>query len=279
MELTPPPPLPDTPEDLPADLQAVARRYARQPVPQPTAADTARLLARLLVEEPAARAASGADRPRGHVARALRVARWRVRLLGVPFWLASAVTLALAVAVGAPLRAGGLDAWQALVLLVPLTAVLGLAHALRTPHVGLREVEGSCPIGAAEALAGVVLAIVGFDCALGLAATLALALAGWAPFVALAAAWLGPLLLLSGLSLPVALRWGVGPAALVGVVPWLLAAAVTRLQPVGPFALPGDTPAGLARLAAAGVGGLLLLLTLRTAPARPSGAALAPRQL
>jgi len=255
-------------EALPPDLRAVAARYARQPTPRPTAAATERLLAALLAAEPAARAqadVSGRARVRG----ALRVAAWRVRLLGAPCWCASALALALAPALADPLRAAGLAPWHALVLLGPLTAVLGLAHALRTPHAGLRAVEAACPLGAGEALGGLVLAVVAFDCAFGLAVTLALALAGAAPFLALAATWLAPLLLLAGLTLPVALRRGAAAAALVGGAPWLALIAAARLRPTGPFALPEDTAALLARLAVAGLGALLLLLALRTAPARP----------
>lgn len=259
----------DPTEELPPDLRATARRYARQLVPQPTVGETERIVACLLAEESGllttgALAAPPTWRQRGH--RALRVARWRVRLLGPTFWVASVLALAIGTASALPLRAAGVAGGQMLILVAPMTGVLGLAHALRTPHRGLREVEVSSPVGTAEALAGLVLAIIGFDCLLGLAATLGLALAGWAPFMALLAAWLGPLLLLTGVSLPVALRWGATAAALLGGGPWLLLAVAAQLHPTGPFVLTQDTPALVLRLIAAGIGALLLTLTLVYSP-------------
>lgn len=263
---------PDEPEAaLPPDLRAVARRYARQLAPRPTASDTARLVARLLAEESTtgvARDAATAEGARRRWARALRVAGWRVRLLGPAFWVASVLLIAGAV-LGVDRLAAHAPAWSALVLLAPLTAALGICHALRTPHRGLREVEASTAVGTPEALAGLVLAIVGCDCALGGLATLALALASVAPFVALLATWLGPLLLLSGVSLAVALRWGAGPAALVGGGPWVLLAAASRLEPVGIFAPPGDALAFALRLVAAALGGALVFLALLRGPAWP----------
>jgi ABC-type sugar transport system ATPase subunit len=63
-----------------------------------------------------------------------------------------------------------------------LTAVLGLAHALRTPTSGLRAVETSCPVNFVQTTIGLVLAILAFDSLLGLVATLGFALANFAPF-------------------------------------------------------------------------------------------------
>jgi hypothetical protein len=274
MDARPTPP-PAQPEELPADLRAVARRYARQPAPRPAPADTARLVARLLAEEPAVRAsAPPGDRgwTRGG-ARALRVARWRVRLLGRAFWVASVLVVALGAGASLLGRAD-LAHGAPLIMLAPLTASLGLAHALRTPSLGLRAVEASCPIGALEAGAGLVLTIVGFDCLFGLAATAAVAASGVAPFAALAAAWLGPLLLLAGVSLPIALRWGATPAAMIGGGPWLLlaAAAADGHGPGGLFRPPAEVAALAVHLAAAALGAALLLTTLRYGPAWPAPA-------
>lgn len=249
-------------DDLPDELRAIAARFAAQPTPHPTAADTARLVARLLAEEPGV-AMAAVRAPRGRLGWTLRVARWRVRLLGPRFWLASVLLLALGAVVTPFLQ--GSDRALPLIVLAPLTAVLGLAHATRTSSRGLRAVEASCPLGLVEVTTGLVLAIVAFDCALGLVVTGGLALLHWAPFVALLAAWLGPLLLLAGLSLPIALRWGTLPAALIGGGPWLLLAVVARLRPDGVaahafFGLPQDGAALSLRLAAATLGGALLLL-------------------
>lgn len=255
-------PHPATDEDLPPELRALAARYAAQPGPRPTQDDTARLIARLLAEEPAA---ARAATPRyGRVMPALRVARWRLRLLGPWFWLAS-VLLLLASAGLTPafFRASPI---APLVLVAPLTVVLGLAQALRTSSDGLRAVEATAPIGFVPVTAGLVLAIVAFDSAFGLLASALLAVLHWAPFAALVAAWLSPLLLLAGVSLPIALRWGTVPAAVVGTTPWLLLAGAVMLDRHSiyalAFALPGDTTSALAHAALALLGLVALLFTL-----------------
>src|SRR5579875_1985948 len=241
----------DENDRLPPDLHAVAQRYAAQPVPQPAPADTARLVARLLTEEP--RAAIATATRQGQVMPALRVARWRLRLLGPWFWIAGVLLLALGTAL-TPLI-GRVSAALPLVAFIPLTAVLGLAHALRTSSSGLRAVEASAPIGFVAVTTGLALAIVVCDGALGVLATALVALARWAPFVPLLAAWLGPLLLLAGISLPVALRWGTLPAMAIGAGPWLALMLVAALQPAGlgasVLALPQDATSTFAHIAAA----------------------------
>jgi hypothetical protein len=250
-------------EDLPPELQLIAQRYSTQPVPHPTPEDTARLLTRLLTEETVVML--NAVHERGFILRTLRVARWRIRLLGPWFWIAGVLLLIFG-ALLAPVMNRS-NAIMALILLVPLTAVLGLAHALRTTSPGLREIEASCPTSYVEVSAGLVLAIVGFDCLLGILATVLLALVQWAPFGALLAAWIGPLLLIVGVSLLVALRWGAIPAAIVGGGPWLLLALAAFLNPTGAlalvFTLPLDLLSLTLHLVAAVLGGLILILLLR----------------
>lgn len=252
----------DENDHLPPDLDAIARRYAAQPVPRPTPADTAQLVARLLAEEP--RVALTTSTRRGRIMPALRVARWRLRLLGPWFWVAGVLLLALGAALTP--RMGRAGVALPLVAFIPLTAVLGLAHALRTLSSGLRAVEASAPIGFVAVTTGLALAIVACDGALGVLATALVALARWAPFAQLLAAWLGPLLLLAGISLPVALRWGTVPAILIGAGPWLALTLVAALQPAGlgasVFAMPQDAASLLAHIAAAALGAGLLLLTL-----------------
>jgi hypothetical protein len=250
-------------EDLPLELRRIAQRYAAQPVPHLTPEDTARLLTRLLSEETVV-TLNAVDEP-SFVLKTLRVARWRVRLLGPWFWIAGVLLLVFG-ALLAPIMNRD-NAIMALILLVPLTAVLGLAHALRTTSPGLREIEASCPTNYVEVSAGLVLAIVGFDCLLGILATVLLALVQWAPFGALFAAWMGPLLLLVGVSLLVALYWGAIPAAIVGGGPWLLLAMASILNPAGAlalvFTLPLDLLSLILHLVAAVVGGLILVFLLR----------------
>lgn len=245
---------------LPPELQSVAKRYAAQPVPRPTPEQTSRLLSRLLAED----LAPVAPRRAPSVMLALGVARWRMRLLGPWFWVASVVLMALGAAISLVNAATGNV--LALILLLPLTGVLSVAYAARTSSSGLREVEAAAPVGVVEVTAGLALALLGFDCAFGLLATLLLALIHWAPFVALLAAWLGPLLLLTALSVPLALRFGLGAALGLGAGPWVALALAAHLWPDGfPalfFALPAGPLSLALHLAAAVLGACLLALLL-----------------
>ncbi len=263
------------PDDLPPELRQVAERYAAQPVPRPTAQQTSLLLARLLAEEPVAALSTSHIRPR--VGQTLRIARWRVRLLGPQFWVASVILLTLAA--WATRSYYLLSGTTPLLLTVPLTGVLGVAYALRTSSRGLREVEASTPLGFAEAAAGLGLAIAGFDCALGAAATLAVCQTTAQPFLALLTVWLGPLLLLTALSLPVALRWGALAAALVGGAPWALLVLAASHQPASPLgllilSLPHDAGAAAPHLVLALVGLALLVTMMRHGPLHLGPAAL-----
>ncbi len=156
-----------------------------------------------------------------------------------------------------------------LILLVPLTAVFSLTYALRTPSAGLRAVEASCPVNFAQTSMGVGLAILAFTILLGLVATLGFTLAHWAPFWNLLLAWLAPLLLLTAISLPLALLRNVRLAALVGGLPWLLLGFIALAGQPGQsivdllFFLPQDTLSLSSHLAAI-VLSLLLLITLTT---------------
>lgn len=205
-------------ETLPASLQRVAQLYAAQPAPQPTAEATEHLIERLLHEETATVQANMLYNKPSRI-RILHIARWQVLLLGPDFWVAS-VLLLVAGFLLSPIF-GGETLVNLLIILLPLTAILSVIHTVRKLRLRAHEIEASCPTNIIETTAALVLAIVFFDVLLGVIATLALALANWAPFVALLATWLGPLLLLVSISLPVALRWGTLPAFLIGGGPWL----------------------------------------------------------
>jgi len=155
------------------------------------------------------------------------------------------------------------------ILLLPLAAVFGLAHALHSPSAGLRAVEASSSVTFVQTSIGLGLVLVAFDSVLGLVATLGFALANWAPFWNLLLAWLAPLLLLAALSLPIALLRSVRLAAVVGGVPWLVLGLLALAEQNRPgvtrlfFSLPQDTLAYASHLAAI-VLGLLLLVALTT---------------
>lgn len=255
-------------DTLPADLLALARRVAAMPVPRPTAEQTRRLVEHALAAEVAARVAVAVPRPPARAV--LGIARWRVRLLGGWFWVACAALLAFAIALS---LAGALPGVAApLVLLLPLTGVMGLAQALRTPSPGLRAIERAVPVSFVAVTAGVALAIVAVDCAFGLVATAILALVAWAPFTNLLLAWLGPLLLLTALALVAGVRQGAGVALALGAAPWLALALVALLWPEGLasafFAVPRAPLALALHALAAALGAALLLLGLRAPTGR-----------
>jgi hypothetical protein len=249
-------------EILPEDLQQIAQWYATQPVPEPTPEFTQRLMTRLQTEEVAVARVSFQSRQ--SIIQTLRMARWQLALLGPWFWITGAVLLVLGL--GAAPFLPQSEAITLLIYALPLTAVLSAVYALRRVTPGLRDLEKSSPTGFIEMMTGVVLALVCFDVALGVLATVALSLVHWAAFGSLLVSWLGPLLLLVAISLPVALRWGAFPAMLVGGGPWLVLMlfAAARSGTVSATFLLADQLNGLLglQLCAVGLGAVTLFLLL-----------------
>lgn len=256
--------------ELPPDLQDTARSYAAQLVPRPSSADTAQLTQRLLAEAAFA-AQDRRHQEKEHLWQIPVLARWRVYMLGPWFWSAGTLLLLSGIVLAPHMTVSHLV--TLLILLLPLTAVLGLAHALRTPSAGLRAVEASCPVKFAQTTMGLGLAMLAFDSLLGLAATLGFALAHWAPFWNLLLAWLAPLLLLTAISLPIALLRNVRLAALIGGLPWLLLGLRALAEQNGPgvakalFSLPQDTLSLFSHLVTIAMS-LLLLIVLFTSASK-----------
>jgi hypothetical protein len=256
-------------DELPLDLQAAARIFATQPVPRPSSADTAHLLHVLLTE-----AVFETQRAPSEGSASLRqvsvLTRWRVYLLGPWLWIAGILLLLAGVLIARSLTVT--DLITLLILLIPLAAVFGLVYALRTPSAGLRAVEASCPVNFAQTSMGLGLALLTFDAVLGLVATLGFALVNWAPFWNLLLAWLAPLLLLTAISLPIALLRNVRLAALVGGLPWLLLGMLALAEQQGPnvaqlfFSLPQDTLSLSSHLAIVTLSLLLLFALYISAP-------------
>ncbi len=117
-------------EDLPLELQAAARSYAAQPAPSPSSADTAYLI-HVLLREAMFPAQDTPDASNAHLWQILVLARFRVYMLGPWFWSAGILLLLAGILLARPLAVADLS--TLLILLLPLTAVLGLTHALRTP--------------------------------------------------------------------------------------------------------------------------------------------------
>jgi hypothetical protein len=253
-------------DELPPDLQAVASSYAAQPVPRPASAVTTQLVHTLLTEA-TFQEQDMHEKGNAPLWRIAVLARWRVYLLGPWFWIAGILLLLAGIGLSRSLTVS--DLITLLILLLPLAAVLGLAYALRTPSAGLRAVEASCPVTFVQTSMGLGLALLAFDSLLGLVATLGFALAHFAPFWNLLLAWLAPLLLLTAISLPIALLRSVRLAALVGGVPWLLLGLLALAEQPGPsiagmfFSLPQDALSFASHLATI-VLSLLLLAALTT---------------
>jgi hypothetical protein len=253
-------------ESLPADLQAIASAYASQPVPHPSPSVSARLMQRLLTEVTYA----NQDRQPERLWPTLALARWRAYLLGPWFWVAGLPMILLGGLLVPHMLASNTSA--CLILLLPLTTVLSLAYALRTPSAGLRAVEASCPVNFVQTTMGLALAILAFDILFGLVATLAVALVNVAPFWSLLLAWLAPLLLLTAISLPLAFLCSVRVAMLVGGLPWLLLGISALVEQNARnwatwfFSLPQDTSALSSHLAVIALSLVFLSTLLLSAP-------------
>lgn len=258
-------------EGLPADLQAVANIYTSQPIPRPSPEATARLVQRLLTEVAYVKQDRQMQEP-AHLWQTLAQARWRMYLLGPVFWIAGMLLILCGALLDSHSHAHVSSSITFLVLLIPLTAVLSLAYALRTPSAGLRAIEASCPINFVQTALGLGLAILAFDILLGLVATAVFALMNFAPFWNLLLAWLAPLLLFSVISMPLALLRGVRLAAVVGGLPWLFlgisSLAEQNAQSLAGwlFSLPQSTLALATHLAVTAFSLLVLSILLLSAP-------------
>jgi hypothetical protein len=223
-----------------------------------------------LLTEAAFQAQDTQEKGKAPLWRLAALARWRVSLLGPWFWMASVLFLLAGILLARSLTVT--DLITLLILLLPLIAVFGLVYALRAPSAGLRAVEASCPITFVQTSMSLGLALLAFDSVLGLVATLGFALAHFAPFWNLLLAWLAPLLLLTAISLPIALLRSVRLAALIGGVPWLLLGLLALAEQNGSsvatlfFSLPQDTLSFASHLAAIALGLLLLIALTAFAP-------------
>jgi hypothetical protein len=136
----------------------------------------------------------------------LRLALGQLVLFESSFWLAGALVLLLGLFLTA------IDGREllplAFVLLTPLLAVVGVAHAFRPETRTLGELERLTATGAAELLYTRLALVLAFILLLSLFLLLLIWLEG--PQVVLwrlVLAWLGPMLALTGLALYITIRW------------------------------------------------------------------------
>ncbi len=164
-----------------------------------------------------------------------QLARAQVRLIPRAIWIASAITLlggvclALMVALNAGDAHGAAHAAIVLGIFAPLVAAIGAAYVYSPQSDTGLELALATPTSPRLVLLSRLVIVVGYDLALSLLGSLALVIGGRAGFGAVVGVWIGPLLLLSSVSLVLSLLLS-GVAAITGaIVLWfsrLAAAAV-----------------------------------------------------
>ena len=214
-----------------ADLaawQAIAEATAPSTAPGSAAPDPALLvravLTRSATEGPPVRPPDGRPAKRLRYLAALVLAEGRLIRLAAP--IASTLVMALGVAIvllqaatGGNLSGATADAVNTaggtanlvLSLIAPIVAAAGVAGTYRSARDPAAELVAATPTSGRLLLLVRITLVFGFDLALAVAASAALAAAdaaGTASMNALVAAWLGPMALLSSLSLLIAVRFG-----------------------------------------------------------------------
>ena len=152
----------------------------------------------------------------------LALLRAEARLVRPAVPIASALVMALGVALAVTSRQG--SAGQLLALVAPVVAALGIAGLYSPRRDPAFEVVAVTPTAPALILLSRIALVFGYDLLLALAASGVVAVLGGDPggLFALVDAWLGPMALLSALSLVLAVRLGADVAAGVAVVLWSL---------------------------------------------------------
>lgn len=264
---------------------AAAAHPADQPAPDPVP----------LVREVLTRSALGeqhraASRPSRHVryVAALMLAEARLIRLAVPVASGLVMALGVAVVLAGEVTAGassgsaaGPVAGELLALIAPIVAAAGIAGAYRSRRDPVAEVVAAAPMSGRLLLLIRLTLVFGYDLGLALAASaiLAAATTGGPPasLNALIGAWLGPMALLSSLSLLVAVRFGPDIALGTVVAVWAL-----RLLAGGGYAGDGwparliveawsTNPAVIGVSAAVGITAVVLAGRSELFPGEPTG--------
>jgi hypothetical protein len=202
---------------------------------------------------------------------ALLVAEARLFRVAVP--VASALVMALGVVV-VTLGTGTGTAAEVLTLIAPIVAAAGVAGAYRSRNEPFAELVDTTPTSPRVLLLVRLTLVLGYDLALALAASAVLAVTaadgdGAAGLDVLVASWLGPMALLSAVSLLAAVRFGPDVALGAAVAVWAvrvsagtavlgdgwLARLVLEVWTTSPAVLAASAVAGLLAVAAAGTPG------------------------
>lgn len=150
---------------------------------------------------------------------------WRVlggqrRMLRPSVWIASAAAIALAVAYGVIVPGQEVEQ-DILAFALPLIAAAGMAFLYGPDNDPALELALATPTSARSVLFARFALLLGYDTALALLGTLALATLHGDGFWPLALVWLGPMALLSALSLALSLIFGPLTAVGVSAALWL----------------------------------------------------------
>ena len=215
-----------------ADLaawQAIADAATPGVTPPDAAGMVRAVLTRSAIEGPADPPGDGPRTRRLRYAAALVVAEARLIRLAVP--VASALVMALGVAVvlvqAAAVAPPATGADVVLALVAPVVAAAGVAGTYRSRRDPVAELLAATPTAGPLLLLVRLALVFGYDLVLALAASAVLTAApagGAGGLHALIAAWLGPMALLSSVSLLVAVRFG--PDVAVGAAVGLWAVRV-----------------------------------------------------
>jgi hypothetical protein len=208
-------------------------------------------------------------RQKGGLARMLAAVQPLVRILSRPFWVASAAL----VASGLPLLSAdllgshGVDLTYGayLVLIAPLLAVVGVAHAFRSSGTGMAELEFTCPLTPAQLILGRLFWVTAYDALLlGGASLLSVSFEPGLQLGMLVLGWLMPMLMsaLAVLTLSLYVPPWVGGG--IALALWALALGLLLIGRDLPLAVLAGTAVILPVAAICG-GGLLLLAGLAVA--------------
>jgi len=217
-----------------ADL-AAWQVIARAAAPAGPAPDPARLVRAVLTRSALGGRPAHPPRRLRHLA-ALVPAEARLIRPAVPVASTLVMLLGVAIVVVQAAAAAPVGAAQVLALVAPIVAAAGVAGTYRSGRDPAAEIVAATPTSGRLLLLVRIALVAGYDLVLALAASAGLAAAGaagTASLNALVGAWLGPMALLSSLSLLIAVRFG--PDVALGV-----AAAVWAVRVLAGGVLVGD---------------------------------------
>jgi hypothetical protein len=149
----------------------------------------------------------------------LMLAEARLIRMAVPI----ASVLVMALGVGLVLLQDTAGAELVMALVAPIVAAAGVAGTYRSGHDPAAEVVAATPTSGRLLLLVRIALVFGYDLALAVTASAALAVtgaAGTASMNTLVSAWLGPMVLLSSISLLIAVRFGPDVALGAAVALW-----------------------------------------------------------